>query len=130
MDQVTLGHKWEDVVKGRENEKGCNIHGKVEGITDFRIKSIIDDGTGSISAIFNKDISERLLNKTIKDYKKMSQENIYRDMIEKLFAKKILLKGNALSDEFGITFIVKDANIVDIDIKQKSENILQELEGL
>ncbi len=111
-------------------DKECNIHGKVEGITDFRIKSIIDDGTGSINAIFNKNVSEKLIKKTIEDYKKMSQENISRDMIEKLFAKKVLVKGNALSDEFGITFIVKEANLVDIDIKQKSENILQELEGL
>ena len=52
------------------------------------------------------------------------------EIIKKLFAKRVILKGNALSDDFGTTLIAKDADIINIDIKQKSEIILQELEEI
>lgn len=110
--------------------KECTKHGIIEGKTDFRIKAIIDDGTGAISTILNKEISEKILNKTLKDYKKMNQENILNEIIKKLFTQIVIIKGNALSDDFGLTFIAKDVDIIDIDIKQKSETILQELEEL
>ena len=110
--------------------KECAKHGKVEGKIDFRIKAIIDDGTGAISTILNREISEKILKKTLKEYKKMDQENILNEIIKKLFTQRVIIKGNALSDDFGLTLIAKDADIIDIDIKQKSETILQDLEEL
>lgn len=112
----------------KDNE--CTIHGKVEGKTDLRIKSIIDDGTGAINTILNKEISEKLLKKTFKDCEKNSQDTMINEIIKKLFAQRVILKGNALSDDFGTTLIAKDADIINIDIKQKSETILQELEEI
>ena len=110
----------------KDNE--CTLHGKVEGKTDFRIKAIIDDGTGAINTILNKDISEKILKKSLKEYQKMDQENIKNDMINKLFTQRIMIKGNAFSDNFGTTLIAKDLEIINIDIKNISDKILQELE--
>jgi len=112
----------------KDNE--CTIHGKIEGKTDLRIKSIVDDETGAINIILNRDISEKLLDETLQDYEKMDQDNIINDITKKLFAQRILVNGNALSDDYGTTLIAKDAEIINIDIKQKSEKILQDLEEL
>ena len=112
----------------RDNE--CTIHGKIEGKTDLRIKSIVDDGTGAINIILNKDLSEKILDKKFQDYEKISQEDAINDITKKLFAQRVLVSGNALSDDYGTTLIAKDIDIIKIDIKQKSEKILQDLEEL
>ena len=113
----------------------CTIHGDVKGLTDLRIKLVIDDGTGAVTGIINREITEKLLGKTlnkiVEEAKKTKEENVIIDEINNLlFAHMLNLKGNALGDEYGISIIVKDAKIVDFDIVLESEKIIQELEEL
>jgi replication factor A1 len=112
----------------RDNE--CQIHGRNEGKKDLRIKSILDDGTGSVNIILNRNITEKLLNKTLKDYQKMNEEEAINDITKKLFVQRIQIIGNALSDDFGTTLIAKEAELINIDIKKESEKILANLEEL
>jgi len=113
----------------------CSTHGKVKGLTDLRIKLIIDDGTGAVSGIINKESSEKILGKTLDELVKMLEKsedkNIIIDEInKKLFAHRINLRGNALGDEFGITIIAQEAKFADINIEAESERLSQELEEL
>ncbi len=48
-------------------EGACAVHGAVEGKADVRMKLVIDDGTGSVSAILGKEVTEKLLGKTMND---------------------------------------------------------------
>ncbi len=57
-----------------QDEK-CSIHGKVNGKPDLRLKLIIDDGTGAVSCVLNKELTEKILSKTLDDIKKMNQKN-------------------------------------------------------
>jgi len=108
----------------------CSIHGKVSGKPDLRLKLVIDDGTGSISSILNRELTEKLLGKTLEECKKMN-ENVLLDEINKiLFAHKISMRGNALGDEFGTSLIARDAKLIEIDIKEEAERLSQELEDL
>ena len=50
-------------------------------------------------------------------------------MDEKLFAKPILVRGNVISDEFGLMMIVNDAKIAPIDVKEEATHLLVEQEG-
>ena len=105
----------------------CINHGKVEGKLDLRLKLVIDDGTGSVSSVLNRDISERLIGKTLDDSKKMDERELL-DVINKiLFAHKISIQGNALGDEFGTSIIAKEAKLVNLDIKEEAEKLSQEL---
>ena len=108
----------------------CPDHGKVDLKTDLRIKAIIDDGTGAINTILNKETTEKLLNKTFEDCKKTKNDALIDEINKKLFAHVILVRGNALSDNFGTTIIAKDASINDYDIKKESERIYKELEEI
>lgn len=108
----------------------CSIHGKVKGKEDLRLKLIIDDGTGSVSSILNKEISEKLLGKSLEECKKIT-ENDLENMINKtLFAQTVNVRGNALGDDFGTSIIAKDAKIVDIDVQDEAEKLSQKLEDL
>ena len=108
----------------------CSIHGNVKGKPDLRIKLVVDDGTAALSSILNREITEKILGNTLEECKNMD-ENVLDEKMEKLlFAHRINLKGNALGDSFGTTIIVKDIEFIDIDIKEESGKLYQELERL
>jgi len=110
----------------------CNIHGAVKGVTDLRIKLILDDGTGAITGIINRELTEKLLGKTLKELEKSKTDEklIFEDINKTLFAHIIKIRGNALGDDFGVSIIAKDVGLADFDIVSESERLIQELEGL
>ena len=101
----------------------CSVHGPVEGKTDLRMKLVIDDGAGSVSAILGKDLTEKLLGKTLPESDSMVEE-----MTNILFGHRISLQGNALGDQFGVTIIARDASRVDFNVAAEAERLAQELE--
>lgn len=116
-------------------ENNCSIHGEVKGEKDLRIKLVIDDGTGAVSGIINKELTEKLLGKTSEELeniikKSKDEKTVVEEIYNTLFAHRISLQGNALGDEFGITIIAKDVKLADIDIIKESERLSQELEAL
>ncbi|MEM3396492.1 MAG: hypothetical protein QW620_02020 [Thermoplasmata archaeon] len=116
-------------------DKGmCKTHGKVkESKTDLRIKGVIDDGTGAIIAIFPLEVCEKLLGKRIEDYLSLVGKNgvvnpALLEMNERLLGRAFQLRGNVSSGDFGTTFIVKDAQNLQIDCKVEAESLLSEME--
>ncbi len=104
----------------------CAIHGTVEGKTDMRMKLVLDDGTGSVSAILGKDLTEKLLGKTMEDSE--GDDHLIEEMNTALFGHRISLQGNALGDQFGITLIARDAQRTDFDVATEAERLSHELE--
>ena len=83
-----------------------------------------------LGKVINREITEKLIGKTLDECKKMKEDDLLNEMNNLLFTKRIILRGNALGDEFGTTFISKDAELVDIDIKAEAEKLSESLEGL
>jgi len=108
----------------------CGVHGKVKGIPDLRIKLVLDDGTGAVGSVLNKDLSEKIIGIKLDESKKTKNEDLVDEINRKLFAHRLLLKGNALGDEFGTTLIAKDAELIEVDVKKESENLSSEIEGM
>lgn len=115
----------------KDNE--CSIHGKVKGVADLRLKMVIDDGFAGIGAIANREITEKLLGLTLSECKKIVKEEGVESLLDiirkKLLTRRIKVRGNAFGDEFGTTLIIKDAEIVDVDVKKEAQQLLQTLEG-
>jgi replication factor A1 len=91
---------------------------------------VIDDGSGSVSTVLNRDLTEKILGKTLDECKKINEETLLEELDRKLFAQRIMVKGNALSDDFGTNVIAKDAEFVDFNISEEAENLSSELEDL
>jgi replication factor A1 len=108
----------------------CSIHGNVKGKPDLRIKLVVDDGTAALSSILNREITEEILGNTLEECKNMDENVLYEKMEKLLFAHRINLKGNALGDSFGTTIIAKNIEFTDINLKEESAKISQELERL
>jgi replication factor A1 len=115
-------------------QKGtCRIHGKVEGTADLRIKAVVDDGTGAISVVMNRGITEELLEMGIDDCIEKAREvmdyDVVRDLLaDRLIAKPIEITGNVTVDEYGPMMIAQGARGMDIKVKDKAEKLLLQLE--
>lgn len=116
-------------------QKGvCRIHGEVEGKADLRIKAVLDDGTGALTAIMGKDITESLIGKDVEECKTRAVEaldqSVIRDELkELLIATPIRVTGDATMDDFGVMLISKDAQLLKIDVQSEAKAMLEELEG-
>jgi replication factor A1 len=108
----------------------CIVHKKVDGKIDLRLKLVVDDGTGSVSSVLNKELTEKILGKTLEECKNIDENEFLNQLNKALFTKRISLKGNALADEFGTNIIAKDAKLVDVDINEEAEKLFKELEEL
>jgi replication factor A1 len=113
----------------------CSLHGKKTGNPDLRIKCVLDDGTGAVSTIFGKDITEALLGRTMAECTAIAKEAMSTDVIEaearqKLTARTMRVRGNVLVDEFGPMLLAKEAAFVQRDLAAAAEALLAELEGV
>ncbi|MDI6916438.1 MAG: hypothetical protein QMC80_01425 [Thermoplasmatales archaeon] len=117
----------------RSLQKGvCVIHGKVEGVSDLRTKAVADDGTGALSILFGREITEKILGKSIEDcektaQEKMSTETITDELTDKLLTKNLEIRGYTLKDDYGITLIASDAVLLKKNAKEEAEKMLEEL---
>jgi replication factor A1 len=112
----------------------CEEDGEVEGTPDLRIRALLDDGTGAVDAIFNRQISEKLLGKSMEEYLSIAKEAmdysiVYEEIFDKLVAKPVKVKGDSMPSDFIVTIFAKDAEIVKIDEKKEAEELLTQLEG-
>lgn len=110
----------------------CRVHGEQEGIPDLRIKAIVDDGTGALNVIMNRDLTERLLGKSLdkclKEATKAMDHGIIKDQLfSKLAAKPIRVTGNVTSDEFGLMMIATGTDDLKVDTQAEARRILEEI---
>lgn len=115
------------------NEGVCKEHGKVKGIADLRIKGVIDDGTGAIIALFPKAVCEKLLGKSLEDYISLvGKDGVINPALleikERLLGRALQLIGNVSPGDFGTTFIVQDAQRLELDWKLQAKALLSEME--
>src|SRR6267143_1066639 len=112
----------------------CRIHGDVTGTPDLRVKAVLDDGSGALTAVFGKDLTEGLLDKTVEECiaqakEAMSQEVIRDELADLLVAQPVEARGNVTSDDYGLMMIVDQAKILKVDVREEARAMLEELEG-
>lgn len=118
-------------------KRECRIHGKVEGIADLRVKAVLDDGTGALTAFIGRPLTETLIGRTLGECQSiareaMSPDVIQTEMVAKLAARPLRVTGNVTSDEFGLMLIATGAEILSVpqeSVVDEARKLLSELEG-
>jgi replication factor A1 len=110
----------------------CMIHGKVKGEHDLRVKGILDDGTGAMTIVLNREITENLLGYDLESCLNLAKEQmrteiIYEKLIEKLLARPLQVHGTVVCDEFGAMMIGNSAEIIVPKIKTEALSLLDGL---
>ena len=118
----------------RALQKGtCKVHGRVEGYPDLRTKAVIDDGTGSISAVLGREITEKLMGTTLEDCLDKARQamnfDAIKDSLEDILMFRIVdVDGNVTADAYGLSMIANEAELVTPSPKEEIETLLVELE--
>ncbi len=113
----------------------CPVHGRVTPLPDLRIKAVVDDGTGAVMCMFNREQTEQILGMSTDEAVKLVQENmgitsvIEEALEDKLVARPIRVRGNVSSDDkYGLRMFVNDFEIPKIEeIAKNAQKILDEL---
>jgi replication factor A1 len=115
-------------------KNACRIHGEVKGEADLRVKAVLDDGSGALTAVFNRELTEALLDKTMDQAIAMAKEAMSTDIVrdelsDLLVAQPIEARGNVTSDEYGLMMIVDSARLLKVDVQAEAREMLEGLEG-
>ncbi|GAD51476.1 replication protein A [Halarchaeum acidiphilum MH1-52-1] len=92
---------------GRVIQKGqCRTHGEVEGEDDLRVKAILDDGTGTATAILGRELTEDVYEGTLEDAldaarDAMDREVVADDIRESVVGREYAVRGHLSVDEYG-----------------------------
>ena len=98
----------------------------MKGYHDLRIKCAVDDGTGVMRAVMDRDCTEKLLNKTLDNYLNLGEKmenTIIEDIVKTILLKPYELCGYAIIDDYGITFVCDDVEPIKFD-REKVEELL------
>ncbi len=111
----------------------CTVHGRVEATPDLRVKGVLDDGTGAISFVIGRELTEALLGKTLDECKTMAQEafdaEVVRDLLaDRLVARPVRIVGNVLADDFGLMMIANRVSDVEVDVRSEARALLDQAE--
>ncbi len=109
----------------------CRTHGPVDGIADFRVRLVVDDGTGSLFANLDRELSETITGYTLESVRKrteqtLSQEAVAAEISSKVLFRTMKLTGNVFSDDFGLNMFASTAEFVVPEVKQRAVVLFQE----
>lgn len=113
--------------------KECRVHGKQKGTPDLRIKAVLDDGLGAATFFANRQATERILGKSLDECQEMARDAMTTDVVQdeltqKLTARRVVVTGNATSDEFGLQIIASDVTYAPPkDVEAEAERLLARL---
>src|SRR6266571_4787769 len=108
----------------------CRIHGEVKGEPDLRVKAVLDDGSGALTAVFDRELTEALLDKTldacIAQAKEAMSTDVVRDeLADVIVAQPVEVRGNVTSDDYGLMMIVESAKILKVDVQAEAREMLE-----
>ena len=118
---------------GRVIQKAsCRVHGKVEGRRDMRIKAVLDDGTGSISVTFPRELAEAIYGKTLEEAEQLmlsdvSKDAVYEDLRRFLTGRCLAVRGNSSKSEYGTFFTAEKVWVPDDDLAVRVVELLHRL---
>ena len=94
---------------GRVVQKGqCRAHGDVDAEDDLRVKAIIDDGTDSLTAVLDADLTAEIYGGDVDDAREaardaMDQEVVADEIREKIVGREYRVRGTLSVDDYGAT---------------------------
>lgn len=109
----------------------CRVHGEVVPQPDLRVKSIIDDGTGSLTLVLGAELTEQIWGHSLEEAKKVAMDAGSTDIVEEdlrkqLVGRMLAARGNMSNSEYGASMVAESVwfpedNLVEDAIKLLTE---------
>ncbi|GAB3666018.1 Single-stranded DNA binding protein [Halopiger thermotolerans] len=114
-------------------QKGqCRTHGDVDGIDDLRVKAIIDDGTGTLTAVLDDELTEDVYGGTLEDALEQAREAMDQEVVadrirERIVGKEYRVRGHLSVDEYGANLDAETFAESDDDPEARATAFLEEV---
>ncbi|MFC7154698.1 Single-stranded DNA binding protein [Halomarina halobia] len=110
----------------------CRSHGEVDGVDDLRVKAILDDGTGTVTAVLDRDLTEEVYGGTLADALEhardaMDKEVVADDIAERVVGKEYRVRGVLSVDEYGANLDASEFDLVEEDPGERARALLTEV---
>lgn len=115
---------------GRVTQRGeCRAHGDVDAEDDLRVKAIIDDGTGSLTAVLDADLTEDVYGGDIEDAREaardaMDQEVVADTIRESIVGREFRVRGTLSVDDYGANLDAAEFEAGDDDPAERARVLL------
>ena len=112
----------------------CRSHGRVDPEDDMRVKAILDDGTDTVTAILNRELTEEIYGGTLEDALDHARDARDRDVVaeeiaEELEGREYRVRGALSVDEYGANLNANEFGESGDDPKSRAEAFLAEVDG-
>ncbi|WP_331232653.1 Single-stranded DNA binding protein [Natronorarus salvus] len=114
-------------------QKGqCRSHGAVEGVDDLRVKAILDDGTGSVTAILGTELTNEVYGGDVEDAKAQAREVMDQEVVadsirEEVVGREYRVRGSLSVDEYGANLDTSEFEAVDDSPEARARALLAEV---
>jgi replication factor A1 len=120
---------------GRVVQKGqCRQHGEVEAEDDLRVKAILDDGTDTVTAILDRELTEDVYGGTLEDAREQAREAMDQSVVAETIAEGVVgrefrVRGHLSVDEYGANLETIEFAESDDDPAARAEAFLEEVDA-
>ncbi|WP_121821458.1 Single-stranded DNA binding protein [Halostella salina] len=120
---------------GRVIQKGqCRTHGEVDGEDDLRVKAIVDDGTGALTAVLDEELTEDVYGGGVEDAREqardaMDQEVVADTIRENIVGREYRVRGHLSVDEYGANLDAAEFDRTDDDPAERASALVEEVEA-
>ncbi|RLM33796.1 Single-stranded DNA binding protein [Haloarcula sp. Atlit-120R] len=120
---------------GRVIQNGqCRSHGAVEGEDDLRTKAILDDGTATVTAVLDDELTARVYGGDLDDAREHARDAMNKEVVADRIADRIVghefvVRGSLSVDEYGANLTASTFAEADDDPATRARTLLQEAES-
>ena len=112
----------------------CRTHGQVDPEDDLRVKAILDDGTDTVTAILDRELTAEVYGGTLEDALEHARDEMNRDVVadriaETLEGREYRVRGSLSVDEYGANLNASEFAESDADPEARAAAFLAEVEG-
>ncbi len=109
----------------------CRSHGAVDGEDDLRVKGILDDGTGTVTVVLGRELTEELyggtLEEALEDARDAMDKSVVADSIAAgIVGREYRARGSLSVDDYGANLDVTEFERVSDDPSERARDLLEE----
>jgi len=112
----------------------CRDHGRVDPEDDLRVKAVLDDGTDTVTAILDRELTAAVYGGTLEDALDHARDAMDRDVVaeriaERLEGREYRVRGALSVDEYGANLNASTFDESDEEPEARAAAFLAEVDG-
>lgn len=110
----------------------CRSHGNVDGTDDLRVKAILDDGTGTVTVVLDRELTERVYGGTLEDALSSARDAMDKEVVADSIAADIVgkehrVRGSLSVDDYGANLDAAEFEEVTDEPEARAQTLLTEV---